>query len=131
MKCLETRRRPDGTRWRRYRGPDGQIVTTVEVPESVWRQLNRVGRAQDRLAAHQRVIFSIGNLRAVLGVIEPVMLGDGAGEAHQLIGGVGFGQSFGAHGDRLFQRPPAIASSAGPIAAKSRVPGTSRLKCGF
>jgi hypothetical protein len=36
MKCLETRRRADGLRWRKYRDADGVFVWTVEVPAEVW-----------------------------------------------------------------------------------------------
>jgi hypothetical protein len=55
MKCLETRRRADGLRWRRYRDDDdGSIVHTVEVPAPVWRAINSVGRGANRLAQWQR-----------------------------------------------------------------------------
>ena len=54
MKCLETRRRADGLRWRKYRTDDGALVTTVEVPAPVWRAVNSVGRGADRAAAWQR-----------------------------------------------------------------------------
>lgn len=56
MKCLETRRRADGLRWRRYRDDNGVILHTVEVPDTVWRAINRVGRASDRLAQWRRVV---------------------------------------------------------------------------
>ena len=54
MKCLETRRRADGLRWRKYRTVDGVIVTTVEVPAPVWRALNHAGGGNNRMAAWQR-----------------------------------------------------------------------------
>lgn len=37
MKCLETRNRKDGLRFRRYRTDDGRTVTTFEVPTTVLR----------------------------------------------------------------------------------------------
>ena len=54
MKCLETRRRADGLRWRRYRDDDGGDTWTVEVPAPVWRGINQKGRGADRTAQWQR-----------------------------------------------------------------------------
>lgn len=47
MKCLETRRRPDGLKVRRYRTDDGVTVRTIEIPIEVFRGLV----PRDRLAA--------------------------------------------------------------------------------
>ena len=52
----------------------------------------RKRRLQLRIAADQRVVFLIGNLGRILGVIEPVVMRDLLCEPHQFIGGVGFGQ---------------------------------------
>lgn len=53
MKCLETRDRK-GLRWRRYRTEDGRIVTTLEIPEQVFRATVRKDRLQERLDAWRR-----------------------------------------------------------------------------
>ena len=53
MKCLETRAR-EGLRWRRYRTDDGRIVTTLEVPEQVFRATVRKDRLQERLEGWRR-----------------------------------------------------------------------------
>lgn len=37
MKCLETRTTRDGFRRRRYRTDYGTTITTIEVPEAIWR----------------------------------------------------------------------------------------------
>lgn len=52
MKCLETRRQPDGTVRRRYRDALGIIHHTVEIPREVWRALPQ-GVLQDRLASRK------------------------------------------------------------------------------
>src|SRR3546814_11884635 len=44
------------------------------------------------IAPHQRVIFGIGDLGRILGVIEPVVMRDCLGQPHQLVGGFGFGE---------------------------------------
>jgi hypothetical protein len=41
MKCLETRRRKDGMKWRRYRTEDGRTITTVELPTAVLSVVSR------------------------------------------------------------------------------------------
>ena len=51
-RCLETRTTPEGLRRRRY--VDGSV--TIEVPLSAWKYLNRQGRGNDRVAAHQRAV---------------------------------------------------------------------------
>ncbi len=50
----------------------------------------RKRRLQLGIAPHQRVIFLIADLGRILGVIQPVVLRDGARQPHQLIGGLGF-----------------------------------------
>jgi DNA-binding NarL/FixJ family response regulator len=47
MKCLETRRRPDGLKVRRYRTDEGVTVRTIEIPIEVFRSIMN----PDRLAA--------------------------------------------------------------------------------
>lgn len=54
MKCLETRRTPEGFKRRRYERDDGQRFTTLEVPAELWAWLNNQGRGQNRLAEIQR-----------------------------------------------------------------------------
>ena len=49
-------------------------------------------RLQRRIAPHQRVIVRVGNLRRVVGVIEPVVPRDLARQPLQLGGGFGFGR---------------------------------------
>ena len=49
MKCLETRKR-DGMKWRRYRTPDGRIVTTYELPCAVLRGAAPSSRLKKRLS---------------------------------------------------------------------------------
>lgn len=46
MKCLETRRTPEGFKRRRYQADDGTRVTTIEVPIEVWRASQREARRQ-------------------------------------------------------------------------------------
>lgn len=53
MKCLETRRTPEGFRRRRYE-QDGVRFTTIEVPIEVWRGAVRHDRVAERLAAWHR-----------------------------------------------------------------------------
>lgn len=50
MKCLETRRTPEGFKRRRYQQDDGQRFTTIEVPAELWDWLNQQGRSRNRLA---------------------------------------------------------------------------------
>ena len=40
MKILETRNRK-GIKWRRYRGQDGERITSLEIPEEVVRKVIR------------------------------------------------------------------------------------------
>lgn len=54
MKCLETRKTPEGFKRRRYQRDDGLRVTTIEVPLSVWNSINRQGRGADRAAQWNR-----------------------------------------------------------------------------
>jgi hypothetical protein len=44
------------------------------------------------IAAHQGIVLGVGNLRRVLRVIEFVVMRDGLRQAHQLVGGLGFGE---------------------------------------
>lgn len=53
-KCLETRSTEEGFKRRRYLRADGVRVTTIEVPMSVWKSINRAGRGQDRFAQWTR-----------------------------------------------------------------------------
>ena len=53
MKCLETRRRPDGVVRRRYERPGLPTLTTLEVPASVLREMGRA-RLAEALARHAR-----------------------------------------------------------------------------
>lgn len=53
-KCLETRCTEDGFKRRRYLRADGVRITTIEVPMSVWKSLNRTGRAKNRFAEWTR-----------------------------------------------------------------------------
>lgn len=53
MRCLETRRTPEGFKRRRYE-QDGVRFTTIEVPMQVWTAINRAGRGNDRAAANAR-----------------------------------------------------------------------------
>lgn len=53
MKCLETRRTADGFKRRRYED-NGVRFTTIEVPITVWNEINKQGRAKDRAAQHER-----------------------------------------------------------------------------
>ena len=43
------------------------------------------------IAPHQRIIVRVGNLRRILGVIATVVMRNGLGKAHQLVGGFSFG----------------------------------------
>jgi len=52
----------------------------------------RKGLFQFVVPLHQRIIVRIGNFRRILGMVEPVMLGNLARQTHQLIGGIGFGE---------------------------------------
>lgn len=56
MKCLETRRRPDGLKVRRYRTDEGVTVRTIELPMEVFRSIVRSGKLDARVAAHKRAI---------------------------------------------------------------------------
>jgi DNA-binding CsgD family transcriptional regulator len=56
MKCLETRRRPDGLKVRRYRTDEGVTVRTIEIPIEVFRAVIRADRFDARVAAHKRAI---------------------------------------------------------------------------
>lgn len=49
MKCLETRRRPDGLKVRRYRTDEGVTVRTIELPIEVFRTLVPASKLQVRL----------------------------------------------------------------------------------
>ena len=50
----------------------------------------RIGRLQFRIPAHQRIIFRIGNLGRIFGMVQPVMPRDLAGKPHHFIRGIGF-----------------------------------------
>lgn len=43
MKCLSTRRTPEGFKRRRYQRDDGTRFNTIEVPEELWNTVNRKG----------------------------------------------------------------------------------------
>ena len=53
LKCLETRRRPDGLRRRRYES-GGVTLATIEVPVQVFRALAPTTKLIERLASWQR-----------------------------------------------------------------------------
>lgn len=53
MKCLETRKRKDGLRFRRYRTDDGRTITTFEVPTTVLRAFS-MPKVQAQLEAWER-----------------------------------------------------------------------------
>ncbi len=55
----------------------------------------RVGRLQRIVLADQRVISGVGYLRRVLIVVEAIVPRDLLREAHQAVGGVGFGEGGG------------------------------------
>ena len=55
----------------------------------------REGRLQRLVPADQRIVFLIGDLGRVLGMIEAVVLLYLAREPHQFVRGVRFGQVFG------------------------------------
>lgn len=55
MKCLETRKQPDGTTRRRYRDDAGLIHHTVEAPREVWRALPQ-SVLQQRLASRRAAV---------------------------------------------------------------------------
>jgi DNA-binding NarL/FixJ family response regulator len=50
MKCLETRRTPEGFKRRRYLRDDGGRFSTIEVPAELWEWMNGRGRSRNRLA---------------------------------------------------------------------------------
>lgn len=53
MKCLETRRRKDGTKQRRYRTDDGRTIITIELPRAVLSRFSSKTVAE-QMAAWQR-----------------------------------------------------------------------------
>lgn len=53
MKCLETRKR-DGMKWRRYRTPDGRIITTFELPTTVLLGAAPADKLKARLASFEK-----------------------------------------------------------------------------
>ena len=52
----------------------------------------RKRRLELGVAPHQRIVLGVGDLRCVLGMIQPVMPRDLAREPHQLVGGFGLGK---------------------------------------
>ena len=54
MKCLETRRTPEGYRRRRYELDDGSRVTTIEVPIDMWVRHPRTARRAHVAACRPR-----------------------------------------------------------------------------
>ena len=78
------------TAWRTLQGRGADLVP--DLPRRAVRpdQL-RKRRLERGIAPHQRVVLGVGNLRRVLGVIEPVMMRDRPREPHQFVGGFGFG----------------------------------------
>lgn len=56
MKCLETRRRPDGLKVRRYRTDEGVTFRTIEIPIEVFRGLVPRDRLATRLAGRMAEI---------------------------------------------------------------------------
>lgn len=54
MKCLDTRRRPECLKARRYRAEHGGIVQTVEIPLVVLRGVVPLHRLQPRMDAWRR-----------------------------------------------------------------------------
>ena len=46
MKCLETRKTPDGYKRRRYELDDGQRQTTIEIPMDLWNQIQKALKKQ-------------------------------------------------------------------------------------
>ena len=74
----------------------------------------RKRRLDRRVAPHQRVVIGVGNLRRVVGVIEPVVMRDLRREPFELGGGVGIvGGKRGGHG--ISYRGCARRSSTAPI----------------
>ena len=55
----------------------------------------RERRFQRSVVPHQRVILGVGNLRRILGMVQPVVMRDRLGEPHQFIGGFRFGEGCG------------------------------------
>lgn len=54
MKCLETRRTPEGFRRRRYQRDDGVRLTTIEVPIEIWNAVKRTDVVVARGASRDR-----------------------------------------------------------------------------
>lgn len=69
-RCLETRLRADGLRYRRYRDALGLTQWTVEVPLEVWSSINRQGRARNRLEEHARRVERDGKRAAGLCLLQ-------------------------------------------------------------
>lgn len=46
MKCLETRKTPDGYKRRRYQLDDGTRQTTIEIPINLWYQIQKALQTQ-------------------------------------------------------------------------------------
>lgn len=67
MRCLETRTRQDGLRYRKYRDDvTGLVERTVEV----WSSINRQGRARNRMQEHQRKVERDGKRAAGLCLLQ-------------------------------------------------------------
>jgi len=56
VKCLETRRRPDGLKVRRYRTDKGVTVRTIELPMEVFRALVPPDKLAARLASRMNEV---------------------------------------------------------------------------
>lgn len=56
MKVLETRETDQGYKRRRYESAGGVRTTTIEIPYSVFKFLNKAGRGTNRIAANQRAL---------------------------------------------------------------------------
>lgn len=56
MKCLETRRTPEGFRRRRYLREDGVRITTLEVPIEIWNGSVRHDQVRRRMESRARAL---------------------------------------------------------------------------
>ncbi len=75
----------------------------------------REGRLELGIAPHQRIVFLIGDLGRILGMIEPVVMRNRLRQPHQLVGGIGFGHP-GLHHTPSSSRS-ACARASGVISA--------------
>jgi hypothetical protein len=55
-RCIDSRPTSEGYRKRRYRDDLDVETTTIEVPMTVWKAINKQGRDNDRAAQHMRMV---------------------------------------------------------------------------